>query len=384
MDYALLSYGFPDLPNISNTGNIIQSVAAAQFLPKIDALVPMLEMDKYIPKHETKMIMNGFWFEHYFAENCPAYLSDQILHSWDNIVPLLISMHFDGLNSSNHLPAVREETKQLFIKNGPVGTRDAAGAAFLHNNGIEAYKSLCLTLTLKRRAGIANNNRLLLVDLSDKLAKKLKAQSDDEAIDITHLLKHYWAEKESKGIEEIAVAEYLLDMIQGARMVVTSRLHIALPSLALGTPVVFVPDTGENGKMCGDIRKNTRLSDYMTLLNTMSSKAIMRNQVRIDVNNPVKNSDKYLVYRDALVEKVNEFIGNECPYNEEEYRCSVYEKMTEINKDDVINMSNHMVTQMAVIHNRYRDAFLKKIMVRCGTSLGILREPSRFYLKGDK
>lgn len=378
--YAFVHYGFPDIPNVSNAGNVIQSLAAAAFLPRIDCMIPCLDIDNHLPGEYTKIIMNGYFFPHYYSDDYKVYMTEQIFKKWRNLEPLLVSMHLDNkILRERNIPKVRDSAAEFFKEFGPVGTRDESTLQVLEANEIPSYKSLCLTLTLQKRESCPNHGRILFGDISDRLADKFQKESQDEAIDIACLYKWYWDTPECTG--EIMLGEYLLDMIQGARLVITSRLHIAAPALALGTPLLFIPDTGENGPRVGDMRTNARLSDYADLFNVAYTNQILSGEYKIDVNSPAPNPEKHIPYRQKMVETVRKFIGSECPYQPNGFRTSALDKMQGlIISNDLINTRNFLLTQQVKFLNRYRRNLLNRAFVQMWKVLGF-REKSleRYY-----
>jgi len=61
--YGLLTY------RTENIGDEIQSIAARQFLPRVDIYVERDSLNNVVSDEKIKLIMNG-WFTHK-PENCP-------------------------------------------------------------------------------------------------------------------------------------------------------------------------------------------------------------------------------------------------------------------------------------------------------------------------
>ena len=115
------------------------------------------------------------------------------------------------------------------------------------------------------------------------------------------------------------IFEYTRNLIKDyakAKLVVTSRLHCALPCLGVETPVVFVTsDSLEKG----ELRGAGRLTGNLELLNhaRLTSKGVILvsdSLKNVPVNGKLTsakiapNPDEYKVYRDKLMESVREFI----------------------------------------------------------------------------
>lgn len=131
MKYGLyVAKPFSDEKNI---GDYIQSLAAMQFVPRVDEFYNREEPDH--GGEEIKMIMNAWYM--WKPECFPPS---------QRVKALPVSMHLS--------PLVREKllaspiAKQWFKDHEPIGCRDKGTEEFLQTNGIRAYFSGCLTLTL--------------------------------------------------------------------------------------------------------------------------------------------------------------------------------------------------------------------------------------------
>jgi hypothetical protein len=253
MKYGLLTY--KETINLFNIGDYIQSLAAKRFLPKIDAYINREEMASY-QGESVKLILNG-WFTHNVQNWVPS----------NKILPLFISFH---INSSS-APFILNSNGLAYLKKyQPIGCRDHFTVNLLKTTGIEAYYSGCLTTTLDHYA-VPDNERTDDVYIVDpfysypdlstlfnswkyfvrgivsgdvfKLGKKHKHMMNiftpqflKNAKYETHLLP---ADQYSDE-EKFNIAEKLLKKYAKAKLVVTSRIHCALPCLAMGTPVIFI------------------------------------------------------------------------------------------------------------------------------------------------
>lgn len=246
--YGLLTYlAAPEY----NAGDYIQSLAAAQFLPRVDKCVNRERLNEY-QGPLLKLIMNG-WFMHRSSNWPPS----------DQIDPLLISFH---LNSQAKDGMLDQKGVNWFKKHAPVGCRDEHTQKLLAEHGIETYYSGCLTTALENKYGYRTNDiyfadvlfrvpgwstsartpREFLKAIISGNVVNVKQRSrlinelfEKDLVDQARLLSHYHPARHNEK-ERFAVAEDLLKKYATAKLVVTSRLHCALPCLAFGTPVVFV------------------------------------------------------------------------------------------------------------------------------------------------
>ncbi|MEE0901557.1 MAG: polysaccharide pyruvyl transferase family protein, partial [Methanobrevibacter sp.] len=156
MKYGLMSYD-----HTINLGNEIQSIAARRFLPKIDYYIDHEKIHEFGDGENVKMIMNAWYLD--------------CLDAWppsENIDPLLISMHFNSKKETQKV-ILSDESREYLSKYGPVGCRDIYTQNFLEENGIDAYFSGCLTLTLDSGSKYNykdEDNDYILIS-SDKSAK---------------------------------------------------------------------------------------------------------------------------------------------------------------------------------------------------------------------
>ena len=86
-----------------------------------------------------------------------------------------------------------------------------------------------------------------------------------------------------------------------AKLVVTTRIHCALPCLALGTPVILVNSSYDDKRFDG----------LYNLLNTVgkNKKVDFQARVNLDKNGNVFNSRDYLKYANRLKSTVREQIS---------------------------------------------------------------------------
>ena len=127
----------------------------------------------------------------------------------------------------------------------PIGCRDTNTRDELIKYGIKAYFSSCLTTTLDIDYSAPKKERtndIIFTDFkfghyspADNYILSLKAYNFNNIINITHFMN-----LNITHIERLKLAKKLLDKYARAKLVITTRIHAALPCLALNTPVIFV------------------------------------------------------------------------------------------------------------------------------------------------
>ena len=299
MQYGLMTYN-----HTINLGNEIQSIAARRFLPKTDFYIDHERIHLFENSEKVKMIMNGWYLD--------------CLDAWPpsrDIDPLLISMHFNTSVNSTADVIFSDESKDYFSTYGPVGCRDYPTMELLQQNGVDAYYSGCLTLTLKS-SNPKNDNEYIVVNShkSKKIIEYLKNKTDLPIYDIHQLTMRSFDKKylskpslDDKYTsfytvdEKFLMAENLIRIYDGASCIITDRLHVAFPSLGLETPVLFI----NNAKFGLE-----RLEGISRLVHETTLDEYMNDYDIFDVENPLENPTEYLKIRKDLIKKTKSFTGH--------------------------------------------------------------------------
>lgn len=216
----------------TNVGDDVQTIAQLGYLP-LDQELASLNRDEVASYSGDRriFIMNG-WFGNFPWPPSP----------W--VDPIFISFHMAGKDLA------KPEYADYYRRCQPIGCRDRATVKKLENIGVKAYFSGCLTLTLRNPyQPEERGDYAVVVDAhlendgsyppsTPALLKRLVPQSIlKNAIyveqEVADPYAYNFAYKTARALE-------LLDLYAKAKVVITTRLHCALPCLALGTPVVFM------------------------------------------------------------------------------------------------------------------------------------------------
>lgn len=191
------------------------------------------------PKEFDKVIIlcNGWWMHKYNDKYC------FIAPEW--ITPIYISVH---ISKSEILS---EEVIEYLKKNEPIGCRDNSTKILLQNNGVNAYFSGCLTMTLNLRdtklGFIPKNNyqnKIVIIDYDMK--------SRESTIKLT------------QSITDIHNKYNLIDTVQRsidllfAKKIITNRLHVWLPLICNNANIVLMNNNTKKEFVTGD-------SDYQNI-----------------------------------------------------------------------------------------------------------------------
>lgn len=232
-----MKYGLIYYHDTHNLGDDILSYAAKQFLPQVDYYIDREHLDVFIPRsrEHVAVIANG-WYLHYNYTFQPS----------PYLYPLFIGTHLSkyGLpfNDYSYIDASLVRYLQAY---GPIGCRDSHTAKVLEERQVPSYFSGCLTLTLPKFPDITPNHNVILVDVPNSITDYVQNLLPKKNV----LCKTHRLQEQEAGFEwdvrEKKLVEYL-KLYQGAALVVTTRLHCALPCLALGTPILFITSFNED------------------------------------------------------------------------------------------------------------------------------------------
>ena len=270
-----------------NLGDYIQSLAAYQYIPK--NCFPYLvdrESIQFYHGPKIKLIMNGFFTLNGGGNNIAS----------EQIIPIYVSYHINNKRKIDY------NTINYLKKYEPIGCRDISTKNALINKGVDAYFSGCLTTTLDIDYLVDNSkrtNEIIFTDykfgdllIADNYLHSLKAYDFNNIINLTHHFNLSYGH-----LERFQMAKNLLDRYAKAKLVVTTRLHVALPCLGLRTPVIFINKDYDHERFPG----------LYELLNTLgkNSGGKFESRINLDDKGLVYNSDKYLEYANKLKEKLS-------------------------------------------------------------------------------
>ena len=277
----------------------------------------------------------------------------------DRVEPLPISMHLSPHVREAMLS--NPDGLRWFKANEPIGCRDTETMRFLESKGIRAYFSGCITLTLgKKYRNNGERRGLIFVDpyFAGRLEVKplellaalafaalhfrtwrcvkkkfrslaLSATGENylrrlfysatfiktysrlfslselrEAEYVMHWVDIDAATKgDARNVDEqlLSYAESLVKKYAAASLVVTSRLHCALPCLAVGTPVLFI-----DGEQLDASRTAARFGGLIDLLNVARVKGT---HVEKSCAFPIKNKEDYKPIAAKLEKACEEFVA---------------------------------------------------------------------------
>ncbi|MFD1702630.1 polysaccharide pyruvyl transferase family protein [Methylopila henanensis] len=211
-----------------NIGDDIQSYAALARLPRLDALIARDRMAIEALDGPHLAIFNS-WFKQGQDYRTPH----------PSIEPALFGF---ALGADKLLTSA---WKPWLAARDPIGARDLDSAELLRATGLAADWVGCLTLFIGRGLPpVPEDQRrgVLIVDLPDEaIAAHVPARLREGAEVISNFLPPL---TQGDPLMRYAALARLLERLRTARLVITRRLHVALPCVGFGTPVVALPDRG--------------------------------------------------------------------------------------------------------------------------------------------
>lgn len=163
-----------------------------------------------------------------------GYTKDNIITNFsDRIIPVFLG--FCILTSELHPKDI-----EYLRKYEPIGCRDEYTLRNLRKLGISCYLNTCMTLTLPkvREKKDLTKKDIYCVDISDKLKKYIPKDYLPYCKFVSH---NFYTTEFDISPEELCKKRYQ-EYIDNARLIITDRLHAALPCAAAGIPVVFAKD----------------------------------------------------------------------------------------------------------------------------------------------
>ncbi|MDX2255709.1 MAG: polysaccharide pyruvyl transferase family protein [Pseudanabaenaceae cyanobacterium bins.39] len=255
-----------------NIGDEIQTLAALNLTPQTSKLLPIhreyLDQTQFSLSNQSilPIFLNG-WFTH-LPDNWPPHPS---------LKPIFVGMHINAEKKALFDP----KHKDYYNANGPIGCRDTTTLQYLESIGVEAFFSGCPTITIARPQ-VERTDQVLVVDAyqeadvhvpdSSRLLSALVPQQVlEKAKFVTHNVEYY---KYRRHGYKFRRAIETLNLYATAKLVITSRLHCALPCMAMGTPCLFLNPS---------LNSDPRLIDYRSILNGYAD---TNEKVKINWQNP--------------------------------------------------------------------------------------------------
>ena len=206
-----------------NLGDEIQTLAVEQFLPRVDARLDRDTLSSAVVTEPHIVVMNGWFAEDPQGSWPPA----------EGIVPVFVGLHIADKAKKRFATA---RSIGYLKAHAPIGCRDDGTRDFLVAAGVPAETTSCLSLTFPTRSPELPEDPAVVIVDGDKIP--IPAAIRRDAIEVTHQTQAFLSPDAKQQI-----ARELLDLYRTrASLVITTRLHCALPCIAMGIPVMFFGD----------------------------------------------------------------------------------------------------------------------------------------------
>ena len=342
---------------MKNIGDYIQSIAQEQFWDRIDCYVERERLASFKSEEKVNLIMQG-WF---------MWTAEQFPPSKD-INPFFISFHLSPLVVEKLLTL---QSISYFKSYEPIGCRDYNTKRILESKGIKCYFSGCLTLTLgikysprvrtqdiyivdpffergyskeisrfkriwillttilkypkqvnviKRKYSCGKDYKKSIykwIDAASLYCTYSKVFSDDillGATYMTHIINVSGMSEEQK----LELARNHIRKYGAAKLIITSRIHAALPAIALGTPAIFFnSEYLENKGNSGAAGRFDGLLELMNYINITPKGVLPGNDYmnnimksgKIGSQTVIYNPDTYKSICSDLIHRVKRFVS---------------------------------------------------------------------------
>lgn len=328
-----------------NIGDYIQALASAQFLPTVDGFIQRETIDEY-DGDISKMIMNGWYMIH--PQHWPPS---------KKIIPVFYAFHINAMAKKELL----EDNSIAYLKRfEPIGCRDTNTANMLKEKGVQSFFSGCLTLTLGYKyKSTARENKCYIVDAYHinsktfphrlKIIKALvfnwksisiiekkkfslsplnkirrlvatagffvdytKYFTKETLVEAEYICQESEYYKRSFPSDEklLKEAERLITLYSKAKLVITSRIHCALPCLGLETPVIYV----ENSRQ-GEVSacRLGGLRDLFTVFSWKNDRLVPPYKIKrkISIDNPPQNKETWKPLAQKLISSLTTIFNDD-------------------------------------------------------------------------
>ena len=300
--------------NTNNIGDYIQTLAVIKLIGKEYKILDRESLNSYNDK-PRKVIINGWFMEN--PLNFPPS---------SNIKPLFISFHINPDIVSDFL---NSNTVSYLKEHQPIGCRDKFTQELLEKHSIKTFFSSCVTLTLNKTDYISpvyKKNSTLIIGAFDRLKPYIEKNKGlykrlISTIKIPYKFMNYktknlifnkWLRKQNFEVnfanqivekkissheEGLKLAEEVLIKIANSDYIITSRIHSALPAVAMGKKVIFINEGLDN------INHRSRLSGLQSFF-----KSIKLKEIRILNFDAIKITQNHMVYSKKIEKIINDFL----------------------------------------------------------------------------
>lgn len=208
-----------------NLGDDMQAFAVLAHLDRVDTLLDRDHLADFAGVPGTTAVFNS-WF----------ILGQDFRRPSERLRPI-----WHGFSAGR--PELVEGDWLAYLRSqAPIGCRDLHTAEQLADAGVDAHWTGCLTLFLGealQRRPPREREGVLFVDVPAEVEARIPPAVTARAVRLSTFPAPSLV---GRPLDRFAAVARLLDRLARAELVVTRRLHVALPAASVGTPVVVTPD----------------------------------------------------------------------------------------------------------------------------------------------
>lgn len=231
MKFANIDMSLPT--NVLASGDIV-SFGLGDFLQA--QTISYLYQYMGVPKEEIQWIRNSE-LQTYAGE--PVLLPINMYAGWPslpsgglfspNIYPV-----FCGVSFPEELPPKSVEWLKQWE---PIGCRDEATYRYLKEQGVDSFLSGCMTIALPKRKE-PSGSKVFFVDAPDDVLQYVPESLLQKIVFRNNFFIGSYSAILPQSQDQYARQNYQ-ELAQDAALVVTTRLHVAAPCIAMGIPTIF-------------------------------------------------------------------------------------------------------------------------------------------------
>lgn len=250
------------------------------------------------------------------------FISSIIIHdneiaASDDIVPVFLGFSLSSVIDEFDVDRffTVSANQEYFRRYAPIGCRDQYTFNIFKSLNIPCYLNGCLTATLPKRDTSNTASKVFFADAPLKLKNYIPSRLFEDCEFVTQ--QAYFSNEELSHYESVFrhVDQHYANYRNNAKLVITSRLHVAVPCLAMNIPVIFAKDHIDQRfswlerliplysfENYHEIDWNPQLLDYSEIKRDMINLAISRIQ---DTDQDISSNLQH--YYDSKAEKITNF-----------------------------------------------------------------------------
>ena len=249
-----------------NAGDDVQTVAMLELVQRVGGDIEIVLVDREHLNDESVRALDGLIVSGWF-------MTQPLNWPPNNKNTLYVSFHVNSQNGTSEILQAKHAAKN-YLPFTPIGCRDIRTLKGFESIGVEAYFSGCATLTIEPTNRRLSDGKVLAIDPFYKVESDLEYQnwqlkkllSPEDFARCTLISNDAQKPRSLSSEARLENAKAYLQQIQDSDFIITSRIHAALPAVALGTPVFFV-DAGYDRNE----KHRDRLEGLIHLFNVIDS-----------------------------------------------------------------------------------------------------------------